>query len=186
MKLHTTKTIQTWTRRTLIALVVCATIPLASLPTDAKQPGNIDAGEQGVQALSEFIAHHPEQLAIVLVSTPGCGFCDRLRKEQLAPLTRDPAFSHVNVFEVLMRDKTHFEPAIPRLESYDGKVFSNIKTPDELSRGFSLRVAPTVLFLGRGRELSERLVGYGNPDFYFAYLSERIDSAHDQLTARAK
>lgn len=43
-------------------------------------------------------------------------------------------------------------------------------------------LAPTVLLLGpSGRELAERLVGAGVPDFYGAYLEQRLATARCSL-----
>ena len=57
-------------------------------------------------------------------------------------------------------------------------------TQDELTRGWSVKVAPTVLFFGRnGVEIAERLVGGYIPDFYGAYLDERLRVARLKLRA---
>jgi hypothetical protein len=46
-------------------------------------------------------------------------------------------------------------------------------------RQMGIRMAPTVLFLGPGgREVAPRLVGYSSPDFYGAYLDERVQTAN--------
>jgi hypothetical protein len=42
-------------------------------------------------------------------------------------------------------------------------------------------MAPTVLFMGPEGEIAERLVGYGSPDFYGAYLEQRIAQAHASI-----
>ena len=43
---------------------------------------------------------------------------------------------------------------------------------------------PTVLFLGvQGKTLAERLVGIAVPDFYGAYLEERLATARQALVA---
>lgn len=47
------------------------------------------------------------------------------------------------------------------------------------SRALGVRMAPTVLFMGAGgRELAPRLVGYASPDFYGAYLDQRVAAAN--------
>jgi thioredoxin-related protein len=52
-------------------------------------------------------------------------------------------------------------------------------TQDELIRSWGVKVAPTVLFFGRGgSEIAERLVGGYIPDFYGAYLDERLQTAN--------
>ena len=55
-------------------------------------------------------------------------------------------------------------------------------THDQLLRQWGVRVAPTVLFFGRdGREAAQRLVGASIPDFYGAYLDQRLQAARRAL-----
>lgn len=132
-------------------------------------------------ALSQHLAKSPNKLSIVLVSTPGCGFCELVRERQLKPLLRDPDFKDVAVFEVLMRDDTQFPTPIKRFRDHTGADLGQIQSAAVLSEKLGISVAPTLLFVGSSRELAERLVGYGVPEYYFAYLSERIDTARAQL-----
>jgi hypothetical protein len=49
-------------------------------------------------------------------------------------------------------------------------------------RRWGVKVAPTLLFLGgQGREVAERLVGALLPDFYGAYLAQRLETARQSL-----
>jgi hypothetical protein len=51
-------------------------------------------------------------------------------------------------------------------------------THDALARGWGIKVAPTVLFFGaKGKEIAERLEGGYIPDFYGAYLEQRLQVA---------
>jgi hypothetical protein len=55
-------------------------------------------------------------------------------------------------------------------------------TQDALIRRWGVKVAPTVLFFGPGGlEVAERLVGGYIPDFYGAYLNERLQAARSAL-----
>jgi len=56
-------------------------------------------------------------------------------------------------------------------------------SPRDLSRHYRVRLAPTVLFLGPQGEVADRLVGYGSPDFFGAYLEQRIAQARSALQA---
>jgi hypothetical protein len=52
------------------------------------------------------------------------------------------------------------------------------QTQDQLIRSWGIKIAPTVLFFGRGgAEVAERLVGGYIPDFYGAYLDDRLRTA---------
>ncbi|HET6599527.1 MAG TPA: hypothetical protein VFG60_06155, partial [Burkholderiaceae bacterium] len=54
-----------------------------------------------------------------------------------------------------------------------------------VARAWNAKLAPTVLFFdARGREIAERLVGAGLPDFYGAYLDQRLQAARAELGAR--
>jgi hypothetical protein len=54
----------------------------------------------------------------------------------------------------------------------------SVVTHDSLIRSWGVRVAPTVLFFGPGGvEVAERLRGASIPDYYGAYLDERIRTA---------
>ena len=128
----------------------------------------------GPGPLGQFINQQPRKLAVVMVSTPGCPFCELVRTRELASLLRDAQFLDIGFFEVLMRDDGRFDPAIP----LDNK---RVDSPAQLSELLSIRMAPTLLFLGGGTELAERLVGYGVPDYYGAYLEERIHLARLKL-----
>lgn len=55
-------------------------------------------------------------------------------------------------------------------------------THDQQVRAWRARVAPTLLFLGAGgREVAPRLVGAAIPDFYGAYLEERVALANSRV-----
>lgn len=101
---------------------------------------------------------------VVLVSLEGCPFCRFVREHHLIPLRRDGQ----PVVEIDMRSSAALvDPAGAR------------RTQAELARSLGVKVAPTVLFLGPGgRELAPRLEGASIPDFYGAYLDERLRTAN--------
>ena len=110
-------------------------------------------------------AGHP---LIVLVSLEGCPFCRQVRDAFLGPLRDDRGFQ---VVQVDLRRRTP-------VRDFQGDV----TTHDALTNVWKISVAPTVLFLGsKGRELAGRLVGAYLPDFYGAYLEERIDTARKAI-----
>jgi thioredoxin-related protein len=101
---------------------------------------------------------------LVMVSLDGCPFCKIARENYLGPLREQQGLL---VFQVDMRSKRPI------------KTFAGLTlTQDELIRSWGVKVAPTVLFFGRGGlEVAERLVGGYIPDFYGAYLDERLKQA---------
>ena len=101
---------------------------------------------------------------VVLVSLPGCPWCKLVRESYLAPMLADGQ----PVVEVDMQDKGG-------IVGFDGAATTSVRVAEALR----VRVAPTVLFLGRGgRELAPRLVGVSSVDFYGAYLQDRVDAAN--------
>jgi thioredoxin-related protein len=102
---------------------------------------------------------------MVMVSLEGCPFCKVARENYLGPLREQQGLL---VFQVDMRSKRP-------IKNFTGLTL----TQDELIRSWGVKVAPTVLFFGRGGlEIAERLVGGYIPDFYGAYLDERLQLAN--------
>lgn len=105
---------------------------------------------------------------VLLVSLPGCPYCERLRRDWLLPLLQEWGSGVVQLD--LGSDR--------RVEGFDGSPTSH----RALLRAWNARIAPTVLWFGpAGRELAPRLVGAGIPDFYGAYFQERLETARRQL-----
>lgn len=108
------------------------------------------------------------QPLVVMVSLEGCPFCKVARNNYLAPLHEQEGLP---VAQVDMRTRT-------RVLDFRGTVV----THDDLARQWKIRIAPTVLFFGRGgMEVAERLVGGYIPDFYGAYLDQRLEQARASL-----
>lgn len=107
---------------------------------------------------------------LVMVSLEGCPFCKIARENYLGPMRAQQGLS---VVQIDMRN---------RLPIKDFKGVAT--TQDDLIRSWGVKVAPTVLFFGRGGvEVAERLVGGYIPDFYGAYLDERLRVARASLRA---
>lgn len=105
---------------------------------------------------------------VVMASLEGCPFCQTVRDSHLAPLRRDTG-----------------QPVV-QLDLGSGQAvldFSGRPTTHErLLRAWGVTVAPSVLFFGRGgQEAAPRLVGASIPDFYGAYLQERLRTARRSL-----
>lgn len=158
-------------RRRWLGRAVAATVAgLAGAAGLAASPATHLPRPDSLQALARRAAARGEPL-VVLVSLPGCVYCEQVRRDALAPLrARGGA-----VVEVELRN-----PA--RVAGFDGVP----TTHDRMTRDWGVRVAPTVLFFdGQGREVAERLQGASIPDFYAAYLEDRLERAREALrTAR--
>lgn len=101
---------------------------------------------------------------VVMVSLEGCPFCKMARENYLAPLQGQ---SGLSIVQIDMRNQQ-------MVQDFSGLS----QTQDQLIRSWGIKIAPTVLFFGRdGVEVAERLVGGYIPDFYGAYLDDRLRTA---------
>ncbi len=155
-----------WKRTTLTRRRLLSVAALAALA-----PGAHLAMAAG--AVLPVAASLPDQLTqalqkgkplVVMVSLKGCPFCEVARNNYLAPLQRD---GQIEVVQVNM-----LTPSL--LTDFQGKAL----THEQLVRQWSVNIAPTVLFFGKGgAEVADRLVGGYLPDFYGSYLESRLQQA---------
>ena len=100
---------------------------------------------------------------VVIVSLEGCPFCKIVRESYLAPMRQEQGLP---VVQVDMRSQRS-------VRNFNGST----TTHEALITAWRIELAPTVLFLGRqGIEIALRLVGGYIPDFYGAYLDERLET----------
>ena len=100
---------------------------------------------------------------LVMVSLEGCPFCKIVRESYLAPMRQEQGLA---VVQVDMRSQRS-------VRNFNGST----TTHEALITAWRIELAPTVLFLGRqGIEIALRLVGGYIPDFYGAYLDERLET----------
>ena len=102
---------------------------------------------------------------VLLISLPGCPYCERVGRSYLLPGRRD---ADLQAWQLSVTDSTG------PLTGFDGKP----TTATAQVKLWKATFTPTVLFLDpKGQELAERLVGAAIPDFYGAYLDERLITA---------
>ncbi len=105
---------------------------------------------------------------VVMVSLDGCPFCHTVRQNYLAPLVREQG---LDVVQVDMHS--------PRpLQDFQGTN----TTHAQMIQSWRIKIATTVLFFGLGGiEAAPRLTGASLPDFYGAYLDDRLQQARAAL-----
>ena len=107
---------------------------------------------------------------ILMVSMTGCRFCEKIRREHLAPLAK----SGVPVWQIHLDTEA-------KVIGFNGQPVSE----KQLAKELKVRVAPTVMFFdAQGRRLAEPLVGTMLDDFYAAYLGDAITESRKKLAAR--
>jgi thioredoxin-related protein len=120
---------------------------------------------------------------VLMFSLPGCRWCDALRREHLNGLAAHQETLQIRFLELDMSERRPFlkdgepEPS----GSAGGTAWWQLASPADCARALGVRMAPTVLFMGPDGEVAERLVGYGSPDFYGAYLEQRMTQARNRL-----
>lgn len=146
------------TRRALVAGPLFALVAAAARGAGSAlpMPGSLAAALQAATARRRAL--------VVLASIPGCPWCKLVRESYLAPLLAEGQ-------PVAELDIT----ATGGIVGFDGAPTTSAR----LAQALDIRVAPTVLFLGRdARELASRLVGVASTDYYGHYLQQRVDAAN--------
>jgi len=147
-------------RRALLALpaLACAVqARAATLPSSRSLPHELSLSLRRGRPL------------LVMASLEGCPFCRRVRDHHLAPLLAETGQPVVQVDMA----------GAAALTGFDGQA----TTHDQQLHAWKVTVAPTVLFFGRGgHEVAERLVGASIPDYYGAYLEQRLQAALKRLS----
>lgn len=148
----------TATRRAVLALPLLAALPAARAAT---LPAPASLAEELRAALA---ARRP---LLVMASLDGCPWCRQVRDLFLAPLRAEG--QPIVQLDMGRRDA---------VAGFDGRA----STHDALLRAWKVQVAPTVLFFGpEGREVAQRLEGASIPDFYGAYLQDRLEAARKRI-----
>ncbi len=112
-----------------------------------------------------------QQPLVVMFSLPGCTYCERLRKSTYQWLAKDG----YGVVQVEMESKY-------RLLDFHGKATNG----QALAHHYKVSLAPTVLFFGPGgKEVADRLVGAGEPDFYQAFVDRALKQGEQRLGVNA-
>lgn len=149
-------------RQLLLAAAGAMSLAAGGPARAATLPAAVSLADELARALQQ------KQPLVVMVSLHGCPFCKVVRDNYLAPMhTQDG----LPVVQVDMRSNS-------AVRDLKGRA----TTHDAVTRAWGIKIAPTVLFLGRGgQEVAERLVGAYLPDFYGAYLDERLQQARNAV-----
>lgn len=146
--------------------LLCAVLLSLGGNAHAQSRGMLPAA-QDLRAEASLAAQRGQPL-VLLVGMENCRFCEQIRRDHLRAMSKD---THYVVREVELGN------AKP-LRNFAGVVESH----DAYARSLGAKVAPTVYFLNpRGEQIAEPLIGAGLPDFYGAYLAQRLAQAQQRL-----
>ncbi len=120
-------------------------------------PASLRAAAQQAQALQRPL--------VLMVTIDNCAFCELVRNNYLLPLNRT---GELHALQINMLDRH------TALQDFQGQS-SNARA---LTRLWGVRIAPPLLFFDtQGREVAQRLEGIAVPEFYGAYLEQRLAQA---------
>jgi thioredoxin-related protein len=145
-----------------LTLVAAAAASAGSMPERETR----DWGELAGRAASRHVP------VLVVVDSPDCGYCARLREEVLAPMDRRGELAgRAVVGEMALR-------AGGKVVDFDGeKVRSQV-----FLRRYGVFATPTLLFLDpAGHPLHDPLVGYSGLDSYPELLAEALRASQARL-----
>jgi thioredoxin-related protein len=114
------------------------------------------------------LAKQKNGVVLVIFSGEYCGYCERVLKEFLIPMSRNPDYQS----KLVMRrvDNTGFTT----VKDFDGTVEDHQQFTSE----HGVHMVPTVmLFDTHGKRLAKPLVGLTTVDYYGYYLDQAIDEA---------
>lgn len=133
-------------------------------------PGAASAADGLVQA-SSFkadgrLAAQRRVPILVVFTSPGCHYCERVKQEYLLPMHKDPAY----IKRVIIREVT--VGATTPLTGFDGSA----TTEGAYAAAHKVFMVPTIKVLTpQGGDTGEAIVGMLTPDYYFGYLEAAID-----------
>ncbi len=105
---------------------------------------------------------------VLLVSLPGCPYCELVRRSYLLPMRSEG----LHAWQISVNDR--------QITVHD--FAGNMSHGAALARQWQAAFTPTVLFFdARGNEIAKRLVGVAVPDFYGAYLDAELATARGKL-----
>jgi thioredoxin-related protein len=107
---------------------------------------------------------------VLMVSLPGCPWCELLRRNYLTPMRSEG----VAAFEFMINERSQ------RITDFKGQPI----TPAAWSDAMKVNVTPTLLFLNaQGQEIAPRIEGVASADFIGAILDERLAMARERIKA---
>ncbi len=150
------------TRRQLVAWLALGGLLPPALARDSALPTPSSLAEAARAA-----AARAEPL-VILVSLPGCPYCELVRRNYLLPMRGEG----LQAWQIDITDRRN------SVQDFEGRRSSGA----ELARRWQASITPTVLFFdAAGREIAPRLTGVTSTDFYGSYLDESVAQARRRL-----
>lgn len=128
--------------------------PLLPWPTDLRQA-------------SKLAIARGEPL-VLMVSLPGCPWCELLRRNYLIPMQGEG----VAAYEFMINERSR------TLQDFSAQRI----TPAALSTALKVTLTPTLLFFNaQGQEIAPRIEGVASAEFIGAIIDERLATARERI-----
>ncbi len=109
---------------------------------------------------------------MVIFTSPGCHYCERVKRDYLVPMQKDKAYRN----KVVIREVT--VGASTPLVDFDGTR----TTEGAFAAAHKVFMVPTVKVLDlKGQDAAEPIVGLLTADYYFGYLEAAIEEGLGKL-----
>lgn len=125
-------------------------------------PGDLSAAAR--------LAANANQPFVLMVSVPGCPWCELLRRNYLLPM----ASNGLPAYEFMLNERSR------TVQDFKAQRV----TPAAMSHALKITITPTLLFFdAQGREIAPRIEGVASADFIGAVIDERIAAARERIKA---
>jgi thioredoxin-related protein len=105
---------------------------------------------------------------VLLVSLPGCVWCELLRRNYLAPMRQEG----VHAFQITVNDSKQ------AIENFQGQATNGAA----MANAYAVKLTPTVMFLDAdGKEIAKRIVGVASVDLIGALIDARLATARQSV-----
>jgi thioredoxin-related protein len=116
-------------------------------------------------------AHARGEPLVLLVSLPGCPYCELVRRSYLLPMRE-----HEGLIAMQIDINDRKSPIL----GFDGQATNGYA----LSRLWGVKIAPTLYFFdAQGKEVAPKIEGVAVADFFGSYLEDRLKTARQNIAA---
>ena len=105
---------------------------------------------------------------IIVFSRKDCGYCERVKKDHLQPLSRQAKYRNTLLVRQINTDED------TPLRNFRGEL----TTHRQFAKEQKLQLVPVVAFYNaQGQTLAQPIIGARLPDFYQSYLEQTVSEA---------
>jgi hypothetical protein len=153
------------TKRRSALVLLCA---YAASPVVGAQPKETPLPTPASLQVAGAAAQAQRQPLVLMVSLPGCPWCELLRRNYLAPMRSEG----VHAFQIMVNDRSR------AVRDFSGAP----STGFDLAQSYGAKLTPTLLFLNAtGQEIAPRIEGIASADLLGAQLQASLQTARERI-----